>query len=246
LVSNTSFRNKALKIALPTIVLAIALSVFLSSNLLTQNAPTTDRFGINVVSNSKVTVTITGFVLQNGGSGYTTPDVILSGGEGTGASAEARVSQGAIIDVILTNPGTGYTSAPTVTINDPDPTAKGAATTVTLTTNSPTAGVSIFSDSGCTQNATSLNWGSITPGCTSNLTLWVKNTCSSNVQLSLNTTNWFPLLASEQMTLTWDQAGKILVPNEVIQAVLVLAVSSSIDSNISDFNFGVDIQCDGV
>jgi len=82
-----------------------------------------------------------------------------------------------------------------------------------------------------------------------------KHTCDAKIKtlFSLSTitrsaraTTWFPLLASEQMTLTWDQEGKILVPNEVIQAVLVLAVSSSIDSSISDFNFDVAIQCDGV
>jgi subtilase family serine protease len=69
---------------------------------------------------------ITGFNLTSGGSGYTTPHVILTGGGGTGATATARVSQGIVIALVLTNPGTGYTFAPTVTLRDPSPRAKGA------------------------------------------------------------------------------------------------------------------------
>ena len=69
---------------------------------------------------------ITDFIVGSGGSDYTTPFVVLTGGGGTGATATARVSNGVIFAVVLTNPGTGYTSAPTVTFKDPSPRAKGA------------------------------------------------------------------------------------------------------------------------
>jgi subtilase family serine protease len=75
---------------------------------------------------------ITGFNIISGGSGYTTPHVVLTGGGGTGASATARVSQGVIIGLVLTNPGSGYTSAPTVILKDPSPRAKGASATTVL------------------------------------------------------------------------------------------------------------------
>ena len=80
-------------------------------------------------------ITLTGFALQNGGTGYTTPSVLLTGGGGTGATATARVSGGVIFGFVLTNPGTGYTSAPTVSIRDPSPRAKGALATVTFASN---------------------------------------------------------------------------------------------------------------
>lgn len=76
---------------------------------------------------------IIGFNLQSGGSDYTTPTVILSGGGGTGATATARVSNGVILDLVLTNSGTGYTSTPTVIIRDPSPKAQGAAATAVMT-----------------------------------------------------------------------------------------------------------------
>ena len=78
------------------------------------------------------TLSITGFVVQSGGSCYTTPAIIITGGGGTGATATARVSNGVIIGIVLTNPGSGYTSAPTVIIRDPSPRANGASVTATL------------------------------------------------------------------------------------------------------------------
>ena len=74
--------------------------------------------------------TLTNVTVNSGGSGYTTPHVLLVGGGGTGATAVARVSQGVIIGIILTNPGSGYTSAPTVVIRDPSPRAKRASATI--------------------------------------------------------------------------------------------------------------------
>jgi hypothetical protein len=88
----------------------------------------------NVTIPVGTTSVITGFNVQNGGSGYTTPAVILTGGGGTGATATARVSNGVIFGMVLTSPGGGYTSAPTVIIRDPNPRAKGAAATAILAT----------------------------------------------------------------------------------------------------------------
>jgi subtilase family serine protease len=89
--------------------------------------------------NASLTVTvfnqsfaITGFNVLSGGSGYTTPHVFLSGGGGIGAAATARVSQGVVIGLVLTNPGSGYTSTPTVSLRDPSPRAKEAVITAVL------------------------------------------------------------------------------------------------------------------
>jgi subtilase family serine protease len=78
------------------------------------------------------TFAIAGFNVIRGGSGYTTPHVVLTGGGGTGATAAARVSQGIIIGIVLTNPGSGYTSAPAVSLRDPSPRAKGVVATAVL------------------------------------------------------------------------------------------------------------------
>ena len=51
-----------------------------------------------------------------GGTGYTSvPAVNISGGSGSGATATAVLVNGAVIRVIVNDPGTGFTSAPTIT-----------------------------------------------------------------------------------------------------------------------------------
>lgn len=67
--------------------------------------------------------------VTDGGSGYTTPTVTLSAPDdvdGTQATAEAVVSGGEIIAINVLEPGSGYDSAPTVTIG-------GAGTGATAT-----------------------------------------------------------------------------------------------------------------
>ena len=98
--------------------------------------------------------------------------------------------------------------------------------------------VGVYSNSGCTQNATSVDWG-LTAGITSNATVWVKNTGNSNVTLSMTTNSWSPSRASSWITLAWNQEGKVLAPNQAVQATLVLTVSSSIDRGITDFTFNI-------
>ena len=79
---------------------------------------------------SPASIRLTGVSISSGGSGYTTPAVLLVGGGGTGATAVARVSQGVIFGVVLTNAGSGYTSPPTISFRDPSPRAKGASATI--------------------------------------------------------------------------------------------------------------------
>jgi hypothetical protein len=86
----------------------------------------------NVAMSILVTSELSSINLVSGGSYYTTPAIIISGGGGTGATATARVSQGVIYDIVITNPGTGYSSAPTITIRDPSPRANGASATAII------------------------------------------------------------------------------------------------------------------
>ncbi|BCS53119.1 choice-of-anchor D domain-containing protein [Geobacter sp. SVR] len=58
-------------------------------------------------------------VVGNGGSGYTAPTVTFSApASGVTATGTAVLSNGIITGITVTNPGAGYTSAPTITITD--------------------------------------------------------------------------------------------------------------------------------
>jgi hypothetical protein len=78
---------------------------------------------------------VVGATITDGGSGYTTiPNVVVSGGGGTGATAIATIDANGVVNAIkfLTS-GSGYTGIPVITI-DPPPfppsQAKGTATVI--------------------------------------------------------------------------------------------------------------------
>lgn len=69
--------------------------------------------------------------IVNAGSGYTAePQVNIMGGGGYGAEARALISGGRITNIVVTNPGIGYTSTPTIVFSG---TGTGATTTVEMT-----------------------------------------------------------------------------------------------------------------
>src|SRR6266404_8908303 len=68
------------------------------------------------------TCPVHGFIVNDPGAGYSTaPGVMISGGGGTGATATAVIGNGSIIEIAVTNGGSGYTAAPTVTITPRGP-----------------------------------------------------------------------------------------------------------------------------
>lgn len=81
-------------------------------------------------------------VLTAAGSGYTSPAISITGGGGSGATAAifTRASPSVINSITLTNPGSGYTSAPTVTITG----STGSGATAVAIMNSPVDGLTIF------------------------------------------------------------------------------------------------------
>lgn len=67
----------------------------------------------------------------NGGTGFVTaPEIIISGGGGSGANAVASIDAfGTLSNITILNPGSGYTSSPTIVING---TGTGAIATAVL------------------------------------------------------------------------------------------------------------------
>jgi fibronectin-binding autotransporter adhesin len=101
-----------------------------------------------------------------GGSGYIgAPVVKVTGGGGSGATAEAVISGGSVSSIVFTNPGSGYTSAPSFTISG----GGGSGTTLgtpILTANSGNGGLT-FTGAGVTtltSNASSLGGNLVVNG----------------------------------------------------------------------------------
>jgi hypothetical protein len=75
------------------------------------------------------------------GAGYVNPQVVFTGGGGTGASATAVPDgSGGVGAIVVNSPGVGYTSPPTVTVVDAGGPGTGATGTALLFTGAPFIG----------------------------------------------------------------------------------------------------------
>ncbi len=103
-----------------------------------------------------------------------------------------------------------------------------------------TVNVGAFSDSGCTQVLSTVDWGTITPGTQASKTIYIKNTGTTMVSLNMTVNSWNPANASSYMTLTWNQEGTVLNVGNFVATVLTLTVSSGV-SGITNFGFNATI-----
>ena len=124
-----------------------------------------------------------------------------------------------------------------------------AASVVSVTEALPTRGsisainVGIYSDSGCNQKLTSIDWGEISPGGTVTKTIYIKNGGSNQMMLKMTKTNWNPSSADGPISIDWNREGTNINAGQSLQAEITLSVSSDI-SGITDFS--VDIVITGV
>ena len=72
--------------------------------------------------------------------------------------------------------------------------------------------VGVFSDSGCTQNLTSISWGLVDPGESVDRIVYVKNTGNAPVTLSMALSGWNPAVANGPISIVWDREGVSLNP----------------------------------
>jgi archaellum component FlaG (FlaF/FlaG flagellin family) len=100
--------------------------------------------------------------------------------------------------------------------------------------------IHVYSNSACTNNMTTVSWGSITAGGSTTQTIYVKNTGTGTLTLGLSSINWNPAQASSYITVSWDKQGTQLSAGQSTQATITITVSSSITS-ITDFSNTISI-----
>jgi len=93
---------------------------------------------------------VASITVTNGGTGYlTAPSVTISGGGGSGATAQAFIDNGSVTSIQVVLAGDDFTSAPTVTIAAPDVDRGDRATaTATLSSYTISAGTILYSQRG--------------------------------------------------------------------------------------------------
>jgi hypothetical protein len=100
--------------------------------------------------------------------------------------------------------------------------------------------VGVYSNSACTSNCTSIDWGTLSPGGSTTKTIYVKNTGTIPVTLTMAPANWSPSNANNYLTVTWNRANYALAAGASVSATLTLTASSSAGS-LTNFSFDVVI-----
>jgi len=100
-------------------------------------------------------------------------------------------------------------------------------------------GVLVYWDSGCTNQTTSINWGTVDPNSTKSYTIYIKNNGTAPERLGMTTTGWTPSGAQSSISLAWNRGNYLLNPSATVSAILTLSVSSSV--SVVDFNFNIVI-----
>jgi hypothetical protein len=104
-----------------------------------------------------------------------------------------------------------------------------------------TVNIGVYTDSGCTQNCSAIDWTTITAGTSINKTVYIKNAGTTPVTLSMGVSNWNPAGASSVLTLTWDKGSNTtLNAGASTSAVLTLTAASS-TNGITTFSFTITI-----
>ncbi len=104
--------------------------------------------------------------------------------------------------------------------------------------------VEVYWDFACTQVVSSIDWGTPEPGDSINQTVYVKNSGTAPMNLSLSTSGWVPVEAGNYLTLSWDREGTEVAADGVVQALITMDVSGSI-TGITDFSFDIVIEGTG-
>ena len=111
-----------------------------------------------------------------------------------------------------------------------------------------TIGVEAYWDPNRENKTEIIDWGTIWPGSSKNITLYVRSVSNFKATLNLNATNWNPANISDYISLVWSYDGTPVNPGEVIQVTLTLSASSSdsfiqylVDNDVKDFSFEIVI-----
>ena len=118
----------------------------------------------------------------------------------------------------------------------------GIIATQTVASNGTVSSVNVgvYSNIQCSQNCTSLSWGTLYPGDSTSKTIYVKNTGTIPITLSMTTASWTPTTADDYLTLSWNKQNTVLDPGESTPATITLSADSDTGS-LTSFSFNIVI-----
>jgi len=111
-----------------------------------------------------------------------------------------------------------------------------------------TIGVEAYWDPNCENTTERIDWGTMWPGSTENVTLYIRSVSNVKTTLHLNTSNLNPANISEYLNLSWNYDETPLNPDGIIQVTLLLSASTDdsfsrylIANKVKDFSLDIHI-----
>jgi hypothetical protein len=114
------------------------------------------------------------------------------------------------------------------------------STTVPLSGTISTVNVEAYTDSACTTPCTSLNVGNVAPGSTVTQTIYIKNSGTLAVNLTMTISGWSPSNANTYLTLTWNRQNTALAAGASTPATFTLVAASNTGS-LTTFSCSITI-----
>lgn len=115
-----------------------------------------------------------------------------------------------------------------------------ASVSIPLSGTINTVNVEAYSDSACTHPVTTLSMGSLNPGGTASQTIYIKNSGSVPVTLTMAASGWSPASAGSYLTLSWNRPDHVLSAGASVSATLTLTADSDTGS-LTSFSCSVTI-----
>jgi hypothetical protein len=130
----------------------------------------------------------------------------------------------------------------TVVVKYSDSNADGYLDTITVPEVIGTGkSIHVYWDTSCMNPVESINWGTLSPGDTKNVTVYVRNEGESSTMLALNVSGWTPQGASNYLSFGWNYSGTPIPPGQVVPINLVMTVNPSI-SGIDTFGMNFTVS----
>lgn len=114
--------------------------------------------------------------------------------------------------------------------------------------NIKTVGVEAYWDPNCENKMETIDWGTVWPKSSQNVTLYIRSVSNVKTTLNLTTSNLNPVELSDYLNISWNYDGTTLNPNEVIPVTLSLSFTTDdrfvqylINNDVADFSVDIYI-----
>jgi hypothetical protein len=112
--------------------------------------------------------------------------------------------------------------------------------TISTHGNIKAVGVAFYTDSTGVCATSQIDWGTLEPGQTANVTLYMESQSNVAVSVSMAVGNFNPANGASYLACTWNYGGGTLSPGQLVAVTFTLTVASTI-TGITSFSFDIGV-----